>query len=88
MGETDHELLPRLGEAVVWALVCALDASRELVGPARKFNFCFGQRTAVRMARPRITTLLNVRQRGFVVGGDPIAALQVEVGEGDRSTWT
>ena len=82
MGATDHKLLPGLGEAVLWELVCALGVPREFVGPARKLNFCFDQRTAVSRARPRITTLLDVRQRGSVVGGDPIAALQVEVEEG------
>ena len=82
MGTSDDELLPRRSEAVVWALVCALDLSRELVCPGGKLNLCFGEHAQVRQARPRVTTLLDVRQRSSIVGGDPVAALQVEVEEG------
>ena len=38
MGATDHKLLPRLGNAVVWALVCAFGVPRELVGSARNLS--------------------------------------------------
>ena len=82
MGTSDDELLPRCSETVVWALVFALYVSRELVCPIGKLDFCFGERAQVCKARPRVTTVLDVRQRSSIVGGDPVAALQVEVEEG------
>ena len=55
--------------------------SREFLGPARKFKFGAGQRLrgAGCRARPRISAVLDVRQRSSVVGCDPVAKFQVEV---------
>ena len=83
MSAGHHELLLQLGESVVGVLVGSLGVSREFVRPARKFNLDAGQRSrgASCRARPRISAVLDVRQRSSVVGCDPVAKFQVEIEE-------
>ena len=81
LSESGQEFLPLLGKAVAKAFVHAYGVQKEFVGPARKLDFSFVQRAAILWARRRVTTLLDVCQRSFIVGDDLVATLQVEVKE-------
>ena len=79
-----QELLPLLSEAVAATLMCSLGVSRELVCPEGKLHFVDVQLASAGGAPPLwlVAVLFDIRQLGAVVGGDPVAALEVKVEEG------
>ena len=76
--------MPLLSEAIAATLMCSLGVFRKLVCPEGKLHFVDVKLATAGGAPPLwlVAVLLDILQLGAVVGGDPIATLEVNIEEG------